>query len=116
MTEKDFDEKIKYWVDKYAELERHSHQLQVNLDAECALRRELKIKLETARAVLQEQGFIEFDKGIERVMDELKAAQRAQGRRDAAEAFCDSCDEHDETLIGCDRPDHCWKRKAILGE
>lgn len=40
-------------------------------------------------------------------------AQRAQGRREAAEAYCAQCDIRDPTT--CDHPPICWKRATILG-
>lgn len=57
-----FDKKIKYWTDKYTELEKHAKALQVYLDAECSIRRVAEMKLETCKAALGEVFFSELDR------------------------------------------------------
>lgn len=56
------DEQIKYWTDKYTELEKHAKALQVYLDAECSIRRVAEMKLETCRTALGEVFFSELDR------------------------------------------------------
>lgn len=103
----EFYEKIKYWTDKYTELEHHARALQVYLDAECSTRRVAEIKLATARTALGESSFEELEKATK----EYDAQLIASTLQAAADRVCFDCGLN-EGGVPC--IDECSERKAIL--